>query len=63
MVLRPFNFSPWRPIQARPGVKRSPWFGRANSAQASLLVDILTSLLTVARFVRGATLAAVSAGT
>jgi hypothetical protein len=51
--------------QARHGVKRSPWFGRANSAKASLLVDILTSALAVARFVREATLAtfaAVSAG-
>jgi hypothetical protein len=43
--------------QARYGVKRSPWFGRANSAKASLLVDILTSALNVARFVREATLA------
>jgi hypothetical protein len=52
--------------QARRGVKRSPWFGRSNSAKASLLADILTSALTVARFVREAThatLAAVSAGT
>lgn len=44
--------------QARRGVKRSPWFGRANSAKASLLADILTSALAVARFVREATLAA-----
>jgi hypothetical protein len=51
--------------QARCGVKRSPWFGRANSAKASLLADLLTSTLNVARFVREATLAtlaAVSAG-
>jgi hypothetical protein len=41
--------------QARHGVKRSPWFGRANSAKASILADILTSVLTVARFVREAT--------
>jgi len=41
--------------QARRGVKRSPWFGRAHSAMASLLADILTSLLAVARFVREAT--------
>jgi len=52
--------------QARRGVKRSPWFGQANSAKASILADTLTSLLNVARFVREATLAAVtsvSAGT
>jgi hypothetical protein len=45
--------------QARRGVKRSPWFGLANSAKASLLADILTCALNVARFVREATLAAV----
>jgi hypothetical protein len=52
--------------QARPGVKRSPWFGRSNSAKTSILADILTSALTVARFVRQATHAvppAVSADT
>jgi len=52
--------------QARRGVKRSPWFGRANSTKASLLADILTSALTVARFVREAshaTTATVLAGT
>ncbi len=52
--------------QARRGVKRSPWFGQANSAKASILADILTCALNVARFVREATLAAatsVSAGT
>ena len=52
--------------QARRGVKRSPWFGRVNSAKASLLADLLTSVLNVARFVREATLATfatVSAGT
>jgi len=52
--------------QARRGVKRSPWFGRSNSAKASILADILTSALAVARFVREATHAAtpaVSAGT
>jgi hypothetical protein len=51
--------------QARLGVKRSPWFGRAHSAMASFLADLLTSVLNVARFVREAThatLAAVSAG-
>lgn len=52
--------------QARRGLKRSPWYGRANSAKASTLGDILTSALNVARFVREATQAAarsVSAGT
>lgn len=51
--------------QARRGVKRSPWFGHANAAKASLLADILTSALNVARFVREATQAptSVSAGT
>jgi hypothetical protein len=44
--------------QARHGVKRSPWFGRSNSAKASILVDLLTLVLTVARFVREATHAA-----
>lgn len=41
--------------QTRHGLKRSPWFGLANSAKASLLVDMLTSALNVARFVREAT--------
>jgi hypothetical protein len=52
--------------QTRRGVKRSPWFGQANAAKASLLADTLTCALNVARFVREATLAAatsVSAGT
>jgi hypothetical protein len=40
--------------EARHGVKRSPWFGRANSAKAACLADILTSVLTVVRFVREA---------
>ena len=44
--------------QTRRGVKRSPWFGKPNSAKASILADILTSSLNVARFVREATLAA-----
>jgi hypothetical protein len=44
--------------QARRGVKRSPWFGQANSAKASILADILTCALNVARFVREATQAA-----
>ena len=51
--------------QARRGVKRSPWFGQANAAKASILADILTCALNVARFVREATQAptSVSAGT
>jgi hypothetical protein len=44
--------------QSRRGVKRSPWFGQANSAKASILADILSSALNVARFVREATQAA-----
>jgi len=43
--------------QARRGVKRSPWFGQANSAKASFLADTLACALNVARFVREATLA------
>jgi hypothetical protein len=43
--------------QQRRGLKRSPWFGRANSAKANFLGDILTNLLNVARFVREATCA------
>jgi hypothetical protein len=51
--------------QARRGVKRSPWFGLPNAAKASLLTDILTCALNVARFVREATRAptSVCAGT
>jgi hypothetical protein len=52
--------------QARRGVKHSPWCGRANSAKASTIADILTCALNVARFVREATQAAaqkVSTGT
>lgn len=44
--------------QARRDIKRSPWFGRANSAKASIWGDILSCALNVARFVREATLAA-----
>jgi hypothetical protein len=44
--------------QARRGVKRSPWFGQANSAKASFLADTLACALNIARFVREATLAA-----
>ena len=51
--------------QTRRGLKRSPWYGRANSAKAHILGDILTCALNVARFVREATTAApsVTAGT
>lgn len=44
-------------IQARFGLKRSPWFGQANSAKATYLGDILILMHTVARFVREATTA------
>ena len=44
--------------QARRRVKRSPWFGLANSAKARSLSDLLTLAGNVARFVREATLAA-----
>lgn len=52
--------------QTRRDLKRSPWYGRPNSAKANYLGDILTNALNVARFVREATLAAarsVTAGT
>ena len=45
-------------IQARRGLKRSPWFGMDNSAKATILGDILSPILNVARFVREASLAA-----
>jgi hypothetical protein len=44
--------------QTRRSLKRSPWFGRADSAKAQYLGDILSCALNVARFVREATLAA-----
>jgi len=44
--------------QARLQLKRSPWYGQVNSTKASLLGDILTCTLNVARFVREATQAA-----
>jgi hypothetical protein len=44
--------------QTRRDLKRSPWFGLANSAKAQSLGDILSLALNVARFVREATLAA-----
>jgi hypothetical protein len=43
--------------QQRRGLKRSPWFGLANSAKATYLGDILTNLLNVPRFVRQASCA------
>jgi len=43
--------------QARLNLKRSPWYGRPNSAKATYLGDTLTSALNVARFVREATTA------
>jgi len=44
--------------QSRRDLKRSPWFGTANSAKAQYLGDILSLALNVSRFVREATLAA-----
>lgn len=44
-------------IQAHHDLKRSPWFGLANSAKATYLGDTLIVLHTVARFVREATTA------
>lgn len=41
--------------QTRYDLKRSPWYGRENSAKATYLGDILTNALNVARFVREAT--------
>jgi hypothetical protein len=49
--------------QTRRGVKRSPWHGQANSAKASVLADILTSVGNLARFVREATQATAATGT
>jgi len=46
--------------QARYGVKRSPGFGLTTAYQASILTDILSSLLNLARFTREASLAALS---
>jgi len=51
--------------QARHHLKRSPWFGLPNSAKATVLGDILTNTLNVARFVREASMtqpASVTAG-
>jgi len=44
--------------QTRRDLKRSPWFGKTNSAKAQYLGDILSCALNVVRFVREATLAA-----
>jgi hypothetical protein len=41
--------------QTRRGVKHSPWFGKPNTAKASILADILTCLLNVVRFIWEAT--------
>ncbi len=41
--------------QQRRGLKRSPWFGLANSAKTACLGDILILAGNVARFVREAT--------
>jgi hypothetical protein len=43
--------------QTRRDLKRSPWFGKANSTKAQYLGDILSCALNVVRFVREATLA------
>ncbi len=43
--------------QALIGLKRSPWYGQANSAKATYLGDILTNVLNVVRFVREASTA------
>jgi hypothetical protein len=43
--------------QSRRQLKRVPCFGLANAAKATLLGDILSLSLTLARFVREATLA------
>ncbi len=44
--------------QTRRQLKRSPWYGQANSTKASTLGDLLACALNVARFVREATQAA-----
>jgi hypothetical protein len=44
--------------QSRRDLKRSPWFGKANSTKAQYLGDVLSCALNVVRFVREATLAA-----
>jgi len=47
--------------QARRGLTRSPWYGRANSAKAHIQGNTLSLAGNVVRFVREAT-AAASAG-
>jgi len=52
--------------QARYHLKRSPWFGLPNSTKATVLGDMLTNTLNVARFVREASMTThgtVTAGT
>jgi hypothetical protein len=52
--------------QARHHLKRSPWFGLPNSAKTTVLGNILTNTLNVARFVREASMItriSVTAGT
>jgi hypothetical protein len=44
--------------QTRRGIKHSPWFGKPNTAKASILADILTCVLNVVRFIWEATVAA-----
>jgi len=46
--------------QARFGVKHAPAFGLPNAFKASILTDILTTLLNLPRFTREASLAALS---
>jgi hypothetical protein len=43
--------------QSRRNLKRSPWYGLANSAKANYMGDILTNTLNLARFVREASAA------
>ena len=47
--------------QARRGLKRSPFFGLANSATATILGDTLSSMLNLARFILEASQASLSA--
>ena len=42
--------------QARYHLKRSPWFSLPNGAKATVLGDLLTNALNVARFVREASM-------
>lgn len=47
--------------QTRRQLKRSPWFGKSNSAKAQVIGDVLSLTLNVARFVREATTAVATA--